>query len=86
MCNKLCITLLAMIAVVALLGPAAAEIDIWAAGSTEKIRHGNRARLPHDRVWDAPTPATAATITPYKTARQSQVSCSIVHNPRGYNT
>jgi len=35
--------------------PATSGVRIWAAGSTEKIQDKNRARLPHDRVWDAST-------------------------------
>jgi len=29
-----------------------ADIRIWAAGCTEKIRMDNRSELPHDRIWD----------------------------------
>ena len=55
MCIRFCIPLLSLLALLALSRPAAAGVNIWAAGSTEKIQHHNRAALPHDRVWNAAT-------------------------------
>ena len=36
-----------------LTGPVAAQVSVWAAGSTEKIQPDRRAELPHDGPWDA---------------------------------
>jgi len=38
-----------------LAGPGLADIRIWAAGCTEKIRRDSRSDLPHDQIWDEST-------------------------------
>ena len=47
--------MLVTLAAILLPRQATATVDVWVAGSTEKIQDRNRSPLPHDRIWDAAT-------------------------------